>query len=119
MTPGVVRFSSGAVVDVEILSEPDEMARGLMGRTELPESSGALFWFGKSADHPFWMKNTRIPLDLLFLDRERVVGILTLNPFDERLHSIQRNSSLVLEVNGGWAARHQVRVGERVQISMT
>jgi uncharacterized membrane protein (UPF0127 family) len=127
MTPGTVRFENGATVRVDIVSEPTEMAYGLMDRTSLPENAGMLFWFGSREDHVFWMRRTRIPLDLVFVDRDLraargplfgvVVGVLTLEPLDERQHSIKRPSTCVLEVNGGWTARHGVAVGQKVTVS--
>ena len=120
MTPGFVSFpKQGVRVQVEILETPEERAQGLMFRTSLPEYSGALFWMGRQADHSFFMKNTRIPLDLLFCDnRGQIVGILTLTTFDESSRTVGRNSSTILEVNGGWAARHGVQVGDFVTISL-
>lgn len=94
------------------------MARGLMDRTSLPEDEGMLFWMKKRDDHTFWMKRTRISLDLIFIDIDKVVGVLTLEPLDERRHRAGRLSTNVLEVNGGWAARHGVAVGDRVTISL-
>lgn len=117
MTPGTIRFPS-AVVRVAIVDKPDEMARGLMDRTSLPEDEGMLFWMGRREDHAFWMKRTRIPLDLIFIDIDRVVGVLTLEPLDERRQRSGRLSTNVLEVNGGWATRHGVAVGDRVTISL-
>ena len=120
MTPGTVRFESNpeASVRVDIAEKPEEQRRGLMDRTELPEDVGMLFWLGTREDHAFWMKRTKIPLDLVFIDRDRVVGVLTLEPLDERLHRIGRPSTTVLEVNGGWAGRHGVGVGTKVTISL-
>ena len=119
MRAGLVRFANGATVRVAVVSEPAEMAQGLMDRTSLPEDEGMLFWMGRRNDHAFWMKQTRIPLDLIFIDIDRmVVGVLTLEPFDERLHRVGRLSALVLETNGGWAGRHGVVIGEEMTISL-
>jgi uncharacterized protein len=118
VTPGTVRFANGATLRVEIVDKPEEMAKGLMGRTELPESSGMAFWLGTRSDHGFYMKNTKIPLDLIYLDYNKVVGILTLQPMDTTVRRLGRNSSVVIETNAGWSARNGVRVGDSVEISM-
>jgi uncharacterized protein len=112
--------SQGPVVSVgvRIVEKPEEQAKGLSGLSSLPEDEGMLFWFGIRGNHGFYMRNTLIPLDCLFLDFNRVVGILTLEPGDLTVHRIGRLSSSVLEVNGGWAARHGVIVGDRVQIAL-
>jgi uncharacterized protein len=112
-----VRFDSGASVRATLVDRPEEMARGLMDRMSLPEDEGMLFWLGRRDRHSFWMKRTKIPLDLLFIDVDKVVGVLTLQPLDERQHAIDAPSNAVLEVNGGWAARHGVQAGSRVQIT--
>ena len=130
MTPGLVRFTQagngplsscaqvGPTVRVEILETPEEQQRGLMDRVSLAEDCGALFWFLDRRDRLFWMRRTRLVLDLIFIDREHVVGILTLQPFDETPKGVGRPSTSVLEVNGGFAARHGVTVGQRVTVSL-
>jgi hypothetical protein len=128
MTPGRVTFPEKTTivgdrvltlgVEVVIAERPEEQAKGLSGLTGLAENSGMVFWFGVRANHAFYMKNTRIPLDILFIDYSRVVGILTLQPMDLRPFACGRLSSAALEVNGGWAARHGVAVGDSAQISL-
>jgi len=118
-SPGVVVFPErGARVDVEIVEKPEEQRRGLSGRTELPENSGMVFWLGHRDYHAFWMGGCKIPLDLIHVDYGRVVGMISLSPGDQQTYKIDRPSSIVLEVNGGWAARHGVQVGDQVQISL-
>jgi uncharacterized protein len=121
-TPGHVIFvpSKGPVVSVmvRIVEKPEEQARGLSGIAKLPEDEGMLFWFGVRGNHGFYMRNVQIPLDCLFLDFNRVVGILTLAPQDLTVHKVGRLSSAVLEVNGGWAERKGVLPGDRVQIAL-
>lgn len=109
--------ASTVSVQLEVVSTPDAMERGLMYRSSLPEDHGMLFVFPDPEDHSFWMKNTLIPLDMLFIAHDgRIVGIhadavpLSLAPL-----SVGVPSSLVLEVNGGWAARHSVRTGDRLE----
>ena len=89
-----------------------------MYRTSLPESSGMLFVFPEDADHSFWMKNTLIPLDMLFIARDgHIVGIHPgAIPLSTSSISVGAPSALVLEVNGGWTspARHPRRRPARV-----
>jgi uncharacterized membrane protein (UPF0127 family) len=118
MTPGIVTFPSKATVSVDIAERPEEQAKGLSGRTSLTADSGMLFWFGTRADHGFWMKRTLIPLDIVFIDYGRVVGILTLQPLDERSFRCGRLSSCVLEVNGGFCEKNGILVGDSAQISL-
>jgi len=113
----VVSSPSGreSAVTVEVVRTGDELARGLMHRTSLAEDAGMLFVFPETDEHSFWMKDTLIPLDMIFIGEDRtIVGIvanaepLTLEP------RIAGASRWVLEVNGGWAARHGVGPGDRV-----
>ena len=104
-------------VQVELARTDEERTRGLMNRRHLGEEAGMLFLFSETEPRAFWMKNTFIPLDMLFIDDGgRVVGLveraepLTTSPRDPGVPS-----RYVLEVNGGWAERHGVRPGDRVR----
>jgi uncharacterized membrane protein (UPF0127 family) len=115
----VVETSSGGrhVVAVEIARTEAERARGLMHRAELGADAGMLFLFGESADHAFWMRNTLIPLDMIFIaDDGRIAGIVErAEPLSLASRSVGAPSRYVLEVNGGWASAHGVRTGDRVR----
>jgi len=128
MRKGLILLGKSQVL-VDIVESPGERAQGLMGRTTLPEGMGMLFWFGRSRRdyHRFWMKETLIPLDLLFVDTAgslvagtaaTVVGVLTLDPRDETLRGIHSPSTAVLEVPAGWAGRHGVAEGSPMVISL-
>ena len=117
--PRVILESGGKShrVQVELADTDAKRERGLMFRRELPEGRGMLFLFDEEGDHPFWMKDTLIPLDLIFVDSSgRVTGIiararpLTLEPRSGG------PSRMVLEVPGGWAAAHGVRAGDRMTV---
>ncbi len=97
-------------VKVEVARTDPERARGLMYRQSLEEGHGMLFLFDRPARLSFWMKNTYIPLDMIFIDaRHQVVGIeenaepLTLTPRGPPV-----DSQFVLEVPGGWSRAHGV-----------
>ena len=115
----VVETSSGArhPVDVELARTEPERRKGLMDRSSLPAEAGMLFIFDESSVQSFWMKNTLIPLDMLFVsDDGHVVGIVErAEPLTETPRSVGRPSRYVLEVNGGWCAAHGVRAGDRVR----
>jgi uncharacterized membrane protein (UPF0127 family) len=117
--PRVILESGGKShrVQVELADTEAKRERGLMFRKELPEGRGMLFLFDEEGEHSFWMKDTLIPLDLIFVDSSgRVTGIvararpLTLEPRSGG------PSRMVLEVPGGWAAAHGVRTGDRMTV---
>ena len=115
----IIETAAGArhTVAVELARTDAERERGLMGRRELGEDAGMLFLFEASEVRAFWMKNTLLPLDMLFIDvGGRVAGLvreaepLTLSP-----RSPGVPSRFVLEVRGGWAKRHGVEAGDKVR----
>ena len=119
--PEVILISSGAEkhVTVELARTADDRARGLMYRDALDPDRGMLFIFEEPEVLRFWMKNTYIPLDMIFIDRDRrVVGIvesatpLTLEPRGPDLPA-----SFVLEVAGGYAKKNGIDVGTNVRFS--
>jgi hypothetical protein len=115
----VVETAAGArhAVAVELARTDDERARGLMHRTSLPDDRGMLFLFEETEEHPFWMKDTPLPLDIIFIDEEgRVVGIVErAAPRTTTARTVGAPSRFVLEVNGGWARARGVRTGDRVR----
>jgi uncharacterized membrane protein (UPF0127 family) len=104
-------------VTVELARTDAERAKGLMHRRELAPDAGMLFLFDETSEHAFWMKNTLIPLDMIFIgDDGRVTGVVARAvPGDLRARSAGGPSRYVLEVNGGWAEAHGVAPGDRVR----
>lgn len=115
----VLESPSGRVsaVAVEVMRTAAEQARGLMFREKLGPDEGMLFVFPESGEHAFWMKNTLLALDMIFIDERReVVGIVERAvPLSTEPRSVGRPSRFVLEVNGGFAAARGVKVGDRVR----
>lgn len=105
-------------IDVEIAAAPDETARGLMYRTHMAEDQGMLFRLGERADHTFWMRNTCIPLDMMFIEDDgTIVGIAEGVPtLSDATTSVGCPSTHVLEVNAGWSRRHGVAPGQKVSL---
>lgn len=92
---------------VEIADSPEERARGLMFRDHLPRSSGMLFLFDRPEVASFWMKNTRIPLDMIFSGPDGRVKTVHANAVPGDLTPIPGGDGIlsVLEINGGLAGR--------------
>jgi uncharacterized membrane protein (UPF0127 family) len=112
--------TAGGTVEValEVADTPETRTRGLMYRTTLPDGSGMLFVFDEESNHEFWMKNTLIPLDMIFIAADgAIVGVAADTiPLSTAGVGVGRRSRFVLEVPGGWAARHGVKTGDRVEL---
>lgn len=106
-----------AEVTVEIARTPRQIQRGLMYREHMPPDHGMLFLMREERIHSFWMRNTLIPLDMIFIDKGmNVVGIVeNAEPLTETLRKVGKPSSYVLEVNGGWSKQHAVAAGAKVR----
>jgi uncharacterized protein len=106
-----------AVVKVEVAATPERRELGLMYRNHLDEDAGMIFIFPQPENAEFWMKNTEIPLDMLFADSHgKVVGIVAnAQPYSEKQVGGFGDTLFVLEVSGGYAARHHIAAGDTLQ----
>jgi uncharacterized membrane protein (UPF0127 family) len=117
---GQVRFvdvPSAPRVSVERALNDTTRARGLMYRTRLGADAGMLFSWNEEEPRSFWMLNTCIPLDMLFIAADgTIVGILEQVP---TLNTLPRGvpcpAAHVLEVNAGWTRQHGIQPGQRVE----
>jgi len=105
-------------LSVEIADTQPMRTRGMMWRTSVPEGTGMLFIFPSEDEHGFWMRNTLVPLDMVFLDRTgAVVGVVAqAEPRSTDHRTVGRPSLYVLEVAGGWAEKRGVAPGSRVEL---
>jgi len=105
-------------VAVEVAATDDARERGLMYIRTLPDDQGMIFDWTDASLRSFWMHNTCIPLDMLFIGADSTIaGILEqVPPLDEAPRGVPCPVTHVLELNGGWARGHGVRPGQRVRI---
>lgn len=105
---------------VAVASTPQEQERGLMFQKSLPERTGMLFPIQPSRPVAFWMKNTLIPLDMLFIQNNRVVEIVhNVQPCKADPCSIYRSKApvdAVIELPGGTAHKDRLKLGASVQV---
>jgi uncharacterized membrane protein (UPF0127 family) len=101
---------------VEVADDDAERATGLMNRNYLPEDKGMLFVFTQPAVQSFWMRNTLIPLDMIFIDAEGKIAHIhkAARPHDETPISSRFPVRQVLEVNAGIATRWKLREGDMI-----
>jgi uncharacterized protein len=105
------------VFNVEVVSDEASREKGLMYRRYMPQDRGMLFNFNEEAPVAFWMKNTYIPLDMIFISRKGVVTSIAANaePMSERLIPSGGPVYAVLEVNGGVARSIGLKAGDKVK----
>ena len=103
-------------MSVELAVTPGQRQFGLMYRPHLDEDAGMLFIFPVAEPLKFWMRHTEIPLDMIFADSAgAVVGIVAnATPYSEKPVGPDAPALYVLEVNGGFCARHGVRAGDKM-----
>lgn len=102
---------------VEIAADAASRAHGLMERRDLPADSGMLFDYHKAQPVAFWMKNTPLPLDMLFIRADGTIVSVVANaePYSEKPIPSVEPVQAVLELNGGRAAELGIHPGDRVQ----
>ena len=106
-------------INVEYADEPNERQLGLMFRREMCEDCGMLFKFDRIRIVSMWMKNTYIPLDVAYINAfGRITDIKAMEP--ENLDSVPSSVPVLfaLEMNQGWFAENNIKVGDRVDIPL-
>jgi uncharacterized membrane protein (UPF0127 family) len=105
-------------IQAELAKTEHDVQKGLMFRRSMSDNQGMLFKLDGRRDHTFWMHNTCIPLDMMFVEDDGlIVGIVEgAAPLTDDVRSCGCPSSYVLEVNGGWSRKHGVKPGQRITI---
>lgn len=105
-------------IQAELAKTEHDVQKGLMFRRSMSDNQGMLFKLESRRDHTFWMHNTCIPLDMMFVEDDGlIVGIVEgAAPLTDDVRSCGCPSSYVLEVNGGWARKKGVKPGQRITI---
>jgi uncharacterized membrane protein (UPF0127 family) len=104
------------IFEIEVMRTPDERARGLMFRRYLPDDRGMLFDFAAEEPVAMWMKDTFIPLDMLFIRKNGTIARIAENTEPHSTRTISSGEPVlgVLEINGGLAARLGIKPGDTV-----
>lgn len=101
---------------VEVVKEKEEKQKGLQGRDFLPQNEGMLFYFEKEGHYPFWMKNTSIPLGLIFINKKaKIVDIQYGTPFSEEIIKADSPYKYVLEVNLSFIQKNHIRTDQHIK----
>ncbi len=103
--------------NIELAVSVEDQVKGLMFRTELDEDAGMLFYFGEEAERGFWMKNTLIYLDIIFIKADGTIHYIHEKAIPEDLTRIPSYGPVaaVLEINGGMAKKLGIQKGDTVK----
>jgi uncharacterized membrane protein (UPF0127 family) len=117
--PVQIETRNGAVhhFDVELALTPTEMSTGLMFRNDMDDDKGMLFFFGQEQELSFWMKNTLIPLDIIFIKADGTIHYVHENAIPHDLTSIPSQGLVisVLEINAGLSRKLGISVGDKIK----
>ena len=105
------------MITIQIADNEPERDQGLMWRYSMPEDDGMLFIFEKQQVLTFWMKNTYIPLDMIFANKSmKIVSIYrNATPLDETTIPSDQEALYCIEVNGGFCDKYGIKVGDSVE----
>lgn len=104
-------------IDIEVADDEPERIQGLMYRDSMPEFAGMLFMFPVEEPIAFWMKNTHISLDIIYVNSDRQIVSIAANttPYSQEQIPSIKPAQYVVEVNAGFAARHGIKEGDYIQ----
>ncbi|WP_339626778.1 DUF192 domain-containing protein [uncultured Winogradskyella sp.] len=107
-------------LDIEIANNPYETQTGLMYRTKLEENQAMLFIFPDAQPRSFYMKNTKIPLDIIYINAYKEIVSFQKNakPFDETSLPSTASAKYVLEINSGLSDDWQLNVGDKISFEV-
>ncbi len=110
----------GKTIKVEVARTEKEKEKGLMFRERMGKDEGMLFVYERQDWLSFWMKNTPLPLSIAFIDKDgKIVDIQDMEPFILVTHISAHPATYALEMNRGWFAREDIKVGDFVKIPPT
>lgn len=120
---------ANTVINAEVAITEAQRAKGLMGRESLDENKGMLFVFPKEGKHTFWMANTKIALDIIWIDSSyNIVYINENTPPCTKTGNLKsycttykpnKNAKYVLEVNAGFVKRYNISANQKINIINT
>jgi uncharacterized protein len=103
-------------IRAELANTEEGRRRGLMFRDRLGGNSGMVFSYPEAGVNAMWMKNTRIPLSVAFIDRDgRILNIEDMEPHSEQAHASAGAAAYALEMNRGWFRKRGIKAGDRVE----
>lgn len=122
-TLSFVNGNTGAVlksIDIEVAADDAEREQGLMYRKSMEDSQGMLFIMERNEQQGFWMKNTYIPLDIIFVGEDSTIVNIHKNTKPHNTTSLPSAgpAKYVVEVNGGWTSANGVTKGDKITFAL-
>lgn len=113
---GELSINNSLKFDIEIANTPQQIQRGLMYRKQMDENKGMLFIFEYEDFWKFWMKNTYIPLDIIYINKDKEIVDIKKNTTPLSLKSLTpyEKSLYVLEINGGMCDKYKIKIGNKI-----
>jgi len=107
---------SPIILDIEIADDDEERMRGLMDRQNLPDNAGMLFIFPNDGPRSFWMKNTFISLDIIYINSRKEIVSIQKYTQPKSTYSIpsEKPAMYVLEVNAGFTDKYRINPGDKI-----
>lgn len=111
------------IITAEIADTDEERSKGLSGRNSLPKNYGLLFVFEEAKKYPFWMKDMKFPIDIIWINKNEVVDITNHAPPETNtkssltIYKPKVPALYVLEVNANYVRENTIKVGDEVEIS--
>jgi len=116
----VDRNGAASTVHVEVATTPAEQEKGLMYRTSMDEDQGMVFIFSGDYPRSFWMKDTILPLDMVFVNSRLEIVDINHNatPYSESVFTSRAGCKYVIEVNSGYCLRHDIGIGDKIRLNL-
>lgn len=109
---------------VEVATTSAQLQKGLSGRATLPKDQGMLFIFKSSARYPFWMKDMKFPLDMIFINNNKIVTIFQNVPVPQQgktnlpIYAPTSPANQILEINAGLVKQYDFKKGDTVKVDL-
>ena len=110
-----------AVIDIEVADNDQKTAQGLMYRSSMPENAGMLFLMPREDIQGFWMRNTYIPLDMIFVNSNKQIVTIHANttPMNENSYISTAPALYVVEVNAGYCNKNNINEGDKIDFTIS
>ncbi|MFP4093628.1 MAG: DUF192 domain-containing protein [Cyclobacteriaceae bacterium] len=107
-------------IAIEVADDDAQRSQGLMYRSQMADTTGMLFIFDEEAPRSFWMKNTKIPLDIMYVDDALQIIMIykSVMPYSERSIPSEKPARYVVEVKGGFTTRNNIEEGDLIAFEL-